>query len=177
MEKPVVLLSGGFDPYHDGHAKMFAKAAEIGDICVILNSDNWLIHKKGKHFMSLLQRADVLSSIRGVATVWHSETLDDVSKDIENIYNHIGFKSRFLIFGKGGDRTAKNTPEQTICEKLGIPVIFGLGGNNQQSSSKLLRRWENSGKQINIVRTPCQNLLSTSTLESMNAWGENGSMA
>jgi cytidyltransferase-like protein len=142
MEKPIVLLSGGFDPYHDGHAKMFQRAAEMGDICVILNSDEWLANKKGKAFMSLLQRADVLSSVKGVTTIWHSKSLGDVSQDIEDIYNHIGFKSRFLIFGKGGDRNATNTPEQAICEKLGIPVIFGLGGNNQQSSSKLLKRWE-----------------------------------
>jgi len=176
MERPIVLLSGGFDPYHDGHVKMFAKAAEIGDICVILNSDNWLVKKKGKYFMSLMQRADVLSSIRGVESVWHSETLDDVSQDIENIYNHIGFKSRFLIFGKGGDRTSANTPEQTVCEKLGIPVIFGLGGNNQQSSSKLLERWSDmESAAVRSIANSC--VLSNSTMESINAWSGDGSMA
>lgn len=174
MEKPIVLLSGGFDPYHDGHARMFQKAAEIGEICVILNSDDWLIKKKGKFFMSLMQRADVISSVRGVESVWHSETFSDVSQDIENIYNHIGFKNRFLIFGKGGDRTAANTPEQTTCERLGIPVIFGLGGNNQQSSSKLLAKWNEPHKYDKPLK---DYTLSTSTLESINAWSGNGSMA
>lgn len=141
MEKPIVLLSGGFDPYHNGHAQMFQRAAEIGDICVILNSDEWLVKKKGKSFMSLLERADVLNSIKGVEWIWHSETSNDVSKDIQQIYNHILYKNRFLIFGKGGDRNIDNTPEQKICEELNIPVIFGLGGNNQQSSSDLLRKW------------------------------------
>lgn len=163
MEKPIVLLSGGFDPYHDGHAKMFARAAEIGEICVILNSDDWLINKKGRAFMSLLQRADVLNTVKGVEWIWHSESLSDVSKDIEDIYNHLGFKSRFLVFGKGGDRTAANTPEQAICEKLGIPVIFGLGGNNHQSSSNLLANW--TSQHVNT--------LSASTIESMNSWGAN----
>ncbi len=168
MERPIVLLSGGFDPYHDGHAKMFAKAAEIGDICVILNSDEWLINKKGKFFMSLMERADVVSSVKCVESVWHSESLSDVSYDIEKIYDHIGFKNRFLIFGKGGDRTAANTPEQAICEKLGIPVIFGLGGNNRQSSSKLLSKWANEE-----YRPGMNGILSVSTLESMNVWGKN----
>ena len=63
IEKPIVLLSGGFDPYHDGHAKMFMAAAEIGEICVILNSDEWLIKKKGKNFMSITERSDVLNSV------------------------------------------------------------------------------------------------------------------
>lgn len=158
MEKPIVLLSGGFDPYHDGHAKMFARAAEIGDICVILNSDDWLVNKKGKAFMSLLQRADVLNSIKGVEWVWHSETLGDVSNDILNIYNHLLYKNRFLMFGNGGDRKANNTPEQAICEKLGIPVIFGLGGDKSNSSSALLEQWNVSGN------------LSNSTIEAINAW-------
>jgi cytidyltransferase-like protein len=158
MEKPIVLLSGGFDPYHDGHAKMFQKAAEIGDICVILNSDDWLVAKKGKAFMSLLQRADILSSVKGVEWVWHSETLSDVSKDIEDIYNHLLYKNRFLIFANGGDRTARNTPEQAICEKLGIPVIFGLGGEKSNSSSALLEQWNVSSN------------LSKSTIEVMDSW-------
>ncbi len=119
MEKPIVLLSGGFDPYHDGHAKMFMHAALLGEVCVILNSDKWLIKKKGKAFMPLLQRADVLNSVKGVEWIWHSETEDDVSKDIQEISNHLIYKNRFLIFAKGGDRTPQNTPEQAICQKLG----------------------------------------------------------
>jgi len=158
MEKPIVLLSGGFDPYHDGHAKMFQKAAEIGDICVILNSDDWLVNKKGKAFMSLLQRADVLNSIKGVEWVWHSETLGDVSNDILSIYDSLLYRNRFLIFGNGGDRTANNTPEQAICEKLGIPVIFGLGGDKSNSSSALLEQWHVSSN------------LSQSTQEAINGW-------
>lgn len=166
MEKPIVLLSGGFDPYHDGHAKMFARAAEIGDICVILNSDDWLINKKGKAFMSLIQRADVLNSVRGVEWIWHSETLGDVSNDIIEIHNHLLYKSRFLIFAKGGDRTAQNTPEQAICEKLGIPVLFGLGGSKTNSSSELLNKYS----------LP-ESSLSNSTLNAINGWSANGSMA
>lgn len=140
-QKPIILLSGGFDPYHDGHAKMFMAAAEIGEICVILNSDEWLKKKKGNYFMKSTQRADVLSSVKNVIWVWESKTEDDVSKDIEAIHNHAMFRGRTLMFGKGGDRTPDNTPEQDICKTLGIPVIFGLGGNNGQCSSDLLGRW------------------------------------
>ncbi len=169
MEKPIVLLSGGFDPYHDGHAKMFMAAAEIGDICVILNSDEWLDKKKGNHFMSLTERADVLHSVRNVIWVWESKTMDDVSLDIEDIRKQVLFEGRTLIFGKGGDRNVANTPEQAICEKLRIPIIFGLGGNNNQSSSKLLDKWnvKNSSSQEQV------NLLSKSTIDSINAWGNN----
>lgn len=141
MSRPVILLSGGFDPYHDGHARMFMEAADIGRICVILNSDDWLVKKKGKYFMTLNERADVLSSVRGVEQIWESKTLSDVSEDLVNIRKHIAFKDRELIFAKGGDRTQENTPEIETCKKLGIKVIFGLGGNNNQSSSVLLAKY------------------------------------
>ena len=159
MNRPIILLSGGFDPYHDGHAKMFQQAAEIGDICVILNSDDWLVNKKGKAFMSLNQRADILNSIKNVIWIWESTTLDDVSGDIEKISKHTLFEGRTIIFGKGGDRKANNTPEQAICEKLNIPIIFGLGGEKTNSSSKLLAQWQDD-----------KYLLSNSTQESMNRW-------
>lgn len=140
--KPLVLLSGGFDPYHDGHAAMFKAAAQIGDICVILNSDDWLVKKKGKKFMSFEERAGVLHSVKGVEYIYQSVSLGDVSEDIASI-RHSSFveKGRLIIFAKGGDRTPENTPEQDICKELGIPIIFGLGGNNGQSSSDLLKRW------------------------------------
>lgn len=144
MAKPIVLLSGGFDPYHDGHAAMFMAAAEIGEICVILNSDEWLIKKKGQYFMNLKQRADVLSSVNKVVWVWESKTLDDVSQDIIAIRKHDMFSGRLIIFGKGGDRLPHNTPEQAVCKEHNIPVIFGLGGNNNQSSSILLKRWKDA---------------------------------
>lgn len=138
--KPLVLLSGGFDPYHDGHAAMFKAAAQIGDICVILNSDDWLVKKKGKKFMSLRERAGVLWSVSGVGRIWESDSLGDVSEDIKRIWQE-DVDREVVIFAKGGDRTPENTPEQDICKELGIPVIFGLGGNNGQSSSDLLKRW------------------------------------
>lgn len=139
MKKPIIVLSGGFDPYHDGHVKMFEEAATLGDICVILNSDDWLIKKKGRFFMNIQERARVLFSVKGVVCIWDSKSLNDVSQDLVNIKNK--FPESFIVFGKGGDRNASNTPEQEVCKNLGIPVIFGLGGNNEQSSSKILARW------------------------------------
>ncbi len=125
---------------------MFQAAAKLGDICVILNSDEWLVKKKGKNFMNMKERSHTLISIKGVIWIWRSVTLADVSQDIIDINNNGFFKNRGLIFAKGGDRNASNTPEQETCESLGIPVIFGLGGNNEQSSSKILARWDELAK-------------------------------
>jgi len=46
-EKIVVATSGGFDPLHIGHIRMFKEARALGDeLVVILNNDNWLNKKK-----------------------------------------------------------------------------------------------------------------------------------
>ena len=47
----VIIVSGGFDPIHSGHIAYFNSAKELGDkLVVALNSDGWLINKKGNFF-------------------------------------------------------------------------------------------------------------------------------
>ncbi|MEK7070789.1 MAG: adenylyltransferase/cytidyltransferase family protein, partial [Patescibacteria group bacterium] len=66
----VVAVSGGFDPIHIGHIRMFREAKALGDkLVVILNNDNWLINKKGYAFMSEKERVEVIKAIAGVDDV------------------------------------------------------------------------------------------------------------
>ena len=39
--RPLVAVSGGFDPIHKGHVQMILEASKFGDVVVILNSDDW----------------------------------------------------------------------------------------------------------------------------------------
>ena len=44
----IIIVSGGFDPLHSGHIEYFKSAKDLGDkLIVALNSDQWLIKKKG----------------------------------------------------------------------------------------------------------------------------------
>ena len=53
----IVIVSGGFDPIHSGHIAYFKDAKALGDkLIVALNSDSWLINKKGKFFMPFDER-------------------------------------------------------------------------------------------------------------------------
>ena len=48
----IIVLSGGFDPVHEGHISMFQAASEHYDaVIVVLNSQDWLACKLGKAFM------------------------------------------------------------------------------------------------------------------------------
>ena len=45
------------------------------------------------------------------------------------------------MFAKGGDRTPENMPhsEVELCEKLGIKIVYGVGGGKVQSSSWIVK--------------------------------------
>ena len=52
-----VVVSGGFDPVHVGHLDMLEEARNLGShLTVILNSDRFLLEKKGFIFMPFKER-------------------------------------------------------------------------------------------------------------------------
>ena len=116
-KKPVVVaVSGGFDPVHVGHVRMFNEAKKLGDkLVVILNNDNWLKKKKGGAFMPEQERKEILEALASVDEVYltfHPENPTDMSvcAELEGIKPH--------IFANGGDRFSKNTPEVALCNDL-----------------------------------------------------------
>ncbi len=130
MEK-LVVVSGGFDPLHCGHLQMFEEAGKLGRLMVVVNSDQFLIRKKGYCFMPLADRLKIAASIRGVWVAIPAIDKDDtICKTLEFIKPH--------IFANGGDRTLLNIPECEVCRKLGIKMVFGVGGVKVQSSSSLI---------------------------------------
>ena len=43
----IVIVSGGFDPVHKGHVRMFKGAKELGHKVIAgANSDKWLVNRK-----------------------------------------------------------------------------------------------------------------------------------
>ena len=56
------MVSGGFDPVHIGHIRMIQDAARWGTVIVAINSDDWLMRKKGYVFMPWKQRAEIIGN-------------------------------------------------------------------------------------------------------------------
>lgn len=129
----LICISGGIDPIHIGHVRMIKDAAKFGRVIVILNSDEWLMRKKGYVFMPWLERKEIIESINGVYEV---VAVDDSDGTVCAALREI----RPDYFGNGGDRTDQNTPEKQLCEELGIEMIWGLGGEKIQSSSDLVKK-------------------------------------
>jgi len=127
-----IMVSGGFDPIHVGHIRMIIEAGKYGDVIVVANSDEWLFRKKGYVFMGFNERREIIMAIKGVVDV---VPVDDEDGTVCEALRRI----KPDYFANGGDRTTNNTPEQSICEELGIQMLWNIGGQKIQSSSDLVR--------------------------------------
>ncbi len=139
-EITIVTVSGGFDPLHVGHVRLFQQAKKLGDrLVVIINNDNWLMKKKGHVFMPENERKEIIESIQWVdkaVITDHEEGTEDMSvcSVLKKIRPH--------IFANGGDRTLDNIPEVAVCDELGCRMVFNVGkGGKLQSSSWLIDKY------------------------------------
>ncbi len=137
----IAIISGGFDPIHVGHIELMEKAKSIADsLVVIVNDDDFLTRKKGKPFMSLKERIQIVRSIKYVDMVIKSVDKDQtVCESLKGLAS-CKTSNEKLLFCNGGDRTSgENTPEHALCLDLGIETVYGLG-DKIQSSSWLLKK-------------------------------------
>lgn len=140
-KKRVVVVSGGFDPIHIGHVRMFEAAKKLGDkLIVVLNNDHWFKVKGKPVFMPAVERKEIIEALGCVDEVIitsHTKNTKDISvcTEIRTIRPH--------IFANGGDRFADNIPEFTLCNDLGIKMVFNVGhGGKVRSSSDLLKNYK-----------------------------------
>ncbi len=132
----IAIISGGFDPIHVGHIELMEKAKSIADsLVVIVNDDDFLTRKKGKPFMPLKERLQIVRSIKHVDMAIKSVDKDQtVCKTLKSLAS-CKTSNEKLLFCNGGDRTSgENTPEHKLCIELGIEPIYGLGDKIQSSS-------------------------------------------
>ena len=137
--KNVIIVSGGFDPVHKGHIRMFREAANLGHQVIIgLNSDEWLTRKKGKPFMKWEERAEILECCKFINQVLPMNDDDDTASDIiEQVHKLFKNKDYNIYFANGGDRKKGNVPELDTCKELDVVMLWGIGGGKIQSSSWL----------------------------------------
>ena len=138
----IVLITGGFDPLHSGHIAYFKAAKTLGDILIVgLNSDDWLVRKKGAAFMPWNERLCIINNLSMVDEVYTFDDDDGSAKHfIQQARAH--YPDAELIFANGGDRTKDNIPEMDFVDS-NLSFAFGVGGENKiNSSSWILQEWK-----------------------------------
>ena len=137
----IIIVSGGFDPLHSGHIAYFKAAKNLGDkLVVALNSDEWLINKKGKFFMPFIERKIIVENLSSVDLVVDFEDDDLGSATNALIKIKEMFPDEDIIFANGGDRNKGNIPEMSVD---GIKFEFSVGGDDKKNSSSwILKNWQ-----------------------------------
>jgi cytidyltransferase-like protein len=147
----VVMVSGGFDPVHIGHVRMFKEAKKLGDkLVVVVNNDNWKRKKRRHVFMPDVDRKEIIEAFACVDEVYitgHSKN-PKTPKDMSVIKELVQIKPD--IFANGGDRNEDDSKnpnsslyyEVDVCKKLGIKMVYNVGkGGKIRSSSELLKKY------------------------------------
>ena len=138
----IVLVTGGFDPIHSGHIAYLKAARSMGDMLLVgLNSDDWLVRKKGQAFMPWNERLCVINNLNMVDEVYTFDDDDGSARHfIQQVRAH--FPTSELIFANGGDRTKENIPEMDVKDQ-NLSFVFGVGGEDKKNSSSwILQEWK-----------------------------------
>jgi cytidyltransferase-like protein len=135
----VVVVSGYYNPVHEGHIEYFRMAKEFagkdGIVYAIVNSDHQAILKKGSSFMHENDRLAVVSAIRYIDLAILSIDKDrTVCETLEMMCDSLSY-FKPTHFANGGDVTANSKcPEEIVCERNQINMVYGLGEKIQSSS-------------------------------------------
>lgn len=141
--KHIVLVTGGFDPLHSGHIAYFKEAKKLGSKLIVgVNSDDWLVRKKGRPFMPGEERIAIIEALEVVDEVITFNDSDGSATDaIRKVRKK--FPNTEIVFANGGDRTPDNIPELFDDDTGELTFAYGVGGEDKKNSSSwILDEWK-----------------------------------
>ena len=132
----IVVVSGGFDPLHKGHVRLFNEAKRLGHKLICgLNSDAWVVKKNGHVNLNFGERGEIISSFRPIDEVISFNDSDDTAINllvrVQSLYPECS-----ICFVNGGQMEEKNTPESGFCRAYGIDMLWNVGGDSPRGIKK-----------------------------------------
>lgn len=122
-----IIVSGYFNPLHDGHLDMIENARAMGDyVIVVVNNDVQQMLKKGKIILDENTRIRIIKALRVVDEAMLSVDTDpSVCQTLQLIRQK--YPDDELVFGNGGDRDSERAiPETAVCQECNIELVFGI---------------------------------------------------
>lgn len=148
-----IICSGHFNPLGAHHVKYLQDAKSRGDMLfVIVNSDKQIKLRGSCPFQDEQERIKIVESLGCVDQVYLaidkdggiSETLEKIISKYEFVYSTLdvftgGKQNIEWYFAKGGgDRKSRDElpiKEVEMADRLGISLIFGVGGIEKSGAS------------------------------------------
>ena len=111
-----VLVAGFFDLFHSGHVKFLERAAELGELTVVIGSDeNSLINKHKLPIYSQEERAYIIASLKCVQRI--VVTADTTPLNFRETLAEL--RPDYFVINDDGDRPDK----RALCESLGVQYV------------------------------------------------------
>jgi cytidyltransferase-like protein len=132
------IVSGYFNPLHQGHLDLFEAAAErSGYLIVVVNNDRQQHLKKGRIIQEEQIRARIVRALRVVDDVYVA--VED-GPGIDGTFDLIraGYPDTVLEFCNGGDRRDLDdlpSEELVAAQRNDIALHYGIGGTDKADSS------------------------------------------
>jgi glycerol-3-phosphate cytidylyltransferase/D-beta-D-heptose 7-phosphate kinase/D-beta-D-heptose 1-phosphate adenosyltransferase len=133
------IVSGYFNPFHQGHLDLFEQARErTGYLVVVVNNDAQQLLKKGRVIQAEEVRVRIVAALRCVDDVVLAvEEGPGIDATFDKIRER--YPETVLEFCNGGDRspTADGLPsaEQEAAARNAIELVYGVGGEAKADSS------------------------------------------
>jgi cytidyltransferase-like protein len=130
MSDKIVCVSGYFDPIHIGHIEYFKLSKKMGNkLMVIVNNDIQARLKKGKAFMPVKERIQIIKELKCVDYV-----VESIDKDRTVCETLKKVEPKPDYFCNGGDQNNNTIPEGHVCLERNIELKDGFGDKIQSSS-------------------------------------------
>ena len=138
MARTTVLITVGFDIFHEGHKDHIEKASMLGDkLIVSVSPTSALISKKGYEAIPQDARLRLAEIVKWLNP--DNEVVLSIDKDGTQAETLRWLRPQ--IFAKGGDRVPGNMPQNEIdvCNELSIELVYGVG-DLLDSSQAIVKR-------------------------------------
>ena len=134
------MVSGHFDPFHDGHLSYIKQAREYGDFIVCcVSTDKQLMIKKGKVNIPEKGRLEIMRLIMNGLKYSNITFLNVWDTDTTLIANALKYWQPHILL-RGGDKTIDDMPpeERKVCEDMGIKVVHAVFDTDRHGSKMML---------------------------------------
>lgn len=137
LEAPLAMVSGGFDPLHDGHLAYFAGAREL-DASVLCNvTGDTYVARKHPPLLSQTRRATLIDAFRYVD---YTHVSDLPTHEVLALA-----RPRFFVKGRDWEGRLPAS-EVAACERAGTDIVYL--DTLLDSSTAMLERYLESLSQV-----------------------------
>lgn len=130
--KTIAAVSGGFDPLHAEHVRLFVEAKKYADKLVVIVDSDEFVSRKHRVLLPQWQRAFIIGEL-GMVDLVLCGSGPHVACELESL--------RPDVYVTGSDHNDGDFPERLILDHIGTKIVT-LNCPRTVSSSEIVKGWD-----------------------------------